>query len=363
MINRIKLKNFQSHKESVLDLDKGMNVIIGSSRSGKTAIIRALNWAINNRPTGLSYVSYWDRDKNKLPKEGQVVEVDLDNNVKIVRKRQKDKNSYKIINEEKEIELSAIGMDVPQEVKNIFNISEVNLQRQFDSPFLLSNTSGEVAKFYNRTIKLDLIDQSLVKAETKRRSLNRDIEENKKQLEALNKELENLTFINDLDSIFEKIKTKNSYLLNNKISLDKMLELINNFNNYQQIVNKMLSKKDIKNFDNNITRYLFLEEKNKKELKTLEDLYVMISKYEETLLIMNKYLNALKNERKILLYIKLSNKRQNYHNSVLQMKRTITNYESLKKDIDKLKEDYSLVSSSLPEICPVCKQIIKKQEK
>jgi len=47
MINSLTIQNFQSHKNTTLEFDNGINIIIGQSDSGKTAIIRALNWVIN----------------------------------------------------------------------------------------------------------------------------------------------------------------------------------------------------------------------------------------------------------------------------------------------------------------------------
>ena len=48
MIKSLHIQNFQSHKKTTLKFHKGINVVIGQSDSGKSAIIRALNWTINN---------------------------------------------------------------------------------------------------------------------------------------------------------------------------------------------------------------------------------------------------------------------------------------------------------------------------
>lgn len=52
MIKSIELKNIQSHENTRLDFDKGINVIVGSSNNGKSAILRGLYWARYNRPLG-----------------------------------------------------------------------------------------------------------------------------------------------------------------------------------------------------------------------------------------------------------------------------------------------------------------------
>ena len=51
-ITKVHLENFQSHKNTSLEFDRGLNVILGNSDSGKTAILRAIKWALYNEPQG-----------------------------------------------------------------------------------------------------------------------------------------------------------------------------------------------------------------------------------------------------------------------------------------------------------------------
>ena len=65
MIKSIKIKGFQGHEDSVLNLSKGLNVILGDTDTGKSSILRAINWVVTNRPSGDGFV-------NKLCKECSV---------------------------------------------------------------------------------------------------------------------------------------------------------------------------------------------------------------------------------------------------------------------------------------------------
>ena len=47
-IKKIRIENFQSHRDTQLNLESGINLIVGSSDSGKTAILRALNFVLHN---------------------------------------------------------------------------------------------------------------------------------------------------------------------------------------------------------------------------------------------------------------------------------------------------------------------------
>ena len=59
MIKEISIKNFQSHKDSHIELSDGVNIIVGASDSGKSSLIRAIKWLATNRPSGESIRSTW----------------------------------------------------------------------------------------------------------------------------------------------------------------------------------------------------------------------------------------------------------------------------------------------------------------
>ena len=56
-ITRLRIKDFQNHRDTDIRLEAGINLITGSSDAGKSAILRALNAVLHNRwPSGGSYV-------------------------------------------------------------------------------------------------------------------------------------------------------------------------------------------------------------------------------------------------------------------------------------------------------------------
>lgn len=172
LINRISLRNFQSHKRTDIELHPGVNCIVGQSNSGKTSILRALYWAIYNRPSGMAFVSHWNQDKNGKPLKPTAVFITKnDETDELARIRSADINGYNINHGDGEfsLKLEAVGTDVPEQISSLFNLEEVNIQKQMDAPFLLSESAGEVARFFNRIIRLDLIDRVLAKAESERR--------------------------------------------------------------------------------------------------------------------------------------------------------------------------------------------------
>ena len=149
MIEYIQLRNFQSHKDSELEFSPGVNVIIGDSDQGKTAIMRAFYWLIFGKPSGDS-MRKWN---TKADTEVTVETAEH----QISRIRGKSVNQYIVDNDS----YTGFGQSVPEPVSTILNVNEINFMRQLDPPFLFSKTAGEVAQYLNRLINLDVIDSSL----------------------------------------------------------------------------------------------------------------------------------------------------------------------------------------------------------
>ena len=208
MIKSLRIHNIQSHEDTALVFSDGINVIIGASDQGKSAILRALYWVKYNRPLGIdTLASHWIvNDKGNLK---GVMSVVLENDDGIVeRRRTADDNQY-IVNGET---LNVVKTDVPIQVEEILRLSDTNVQRQLDAPFLLSNTSGEVAKYFNRIVNLDVIDKVLTNAESKRRKNKNDIEYIKTDIESLQNKLEEYDWVDEVEPLLKECsKIKSQY--------------------------------------------------------------------------------------------------------------------------------------------------------
>jgi exonuclease SbcC len=160
MIKTLGLYAFQSHISTELELSDGINLLVGQSDSGKTAIIRALKWLATNRPLGKDFQSTNGGDVG--------VSIILDNGDCISHTVGK----YAATIDRKDQDWSAIGTGVPETITNLLNMSDLSWQFQMDPPFLLSNSPGEVARILNEVTDLDKIDSSLT-------NINRMARENK----------------------------------------------------------------------------------------------------------------------------------------------------------------------------------------
>jgi exonuclease SbcC len=154
MLKSLSIRNFQAHKESNLTFHEGVNVITGTSDSGKTATLRSLNWLVTNRPSGDAFKN-WDAPL----KEPVTVQLELEDGYCVELERQNGKNVYSIYDPDgNQAVYSAIKTDVPTEVTKLLNLSEYNTQSQHQSYFLLQDTPGEIAKKLNELVGLSIID-------------------------------------------------------------------------------------------------------------------------------------------------------------------------------------------------------------
>lgn len=192
MISSIRIQNRQSHSDTTVHLHPGINVIVGRGTSGKSAIIRALRWPLENT-SGTSQISRWimrePKGKSKdLVLDGETAVTITKPQGTLRRFRNPDANGYEVNGKT----LKAVGTGVPEEVQAFFNLSDINIQGQHDAPFLISLPGSQVSAYLNRVVGIEEINtymkvtaSCLKKSKDKVTQLQAEQEADQKTLEAL----------------------------------------------------------------------------------------------------------------------------------------------------------------------------------
>lgn len=217
MLDEIIIENFQSHKETKLEFVPGVNVIIGASDSGKSAILRALNWAATNRPLGDSFRSEWGGETK--------VGIRTIDAHKVERIRTASKNEYILDGEP----LKAFGTEVPEEVTNILLLDSYNIQSQMDPPFLLSHTPGEAARMLNKAASIDDIDRVISGISSSLNRINSDIKYKEKQLKENEEKIIQYAGLSDIESYIEELEAmekEQTELMKKSTALNRLKEKI-----------------------------------------------------------------------------------------------------------------------------------------
>lgn len=162
---KLLLEDFQTHQSLTLEFSSRITTIKGPTDVGKSAVLRALRWlSLNNFP-GDSFI----RDGAKS------VLVRLTTNEGDVIDREKGRENLYALGKK---EFKAVGTGkVPDEVERVLQVSALNFQGQYDSPFWFTESAPEVSRQMNAVIDLSIIDTTLsnivstVRKATERRSL------------------------------------------------------------------------------------------------------------------------------------------------------------------------------------------------
>lgn len=221
MIKEIEIQNFQSHKSTKIELSSGLNILCGSSDSGKSAIKRSIEWAIKNRPSGDSIRSWWGGKTS--------VNIVFDNGSV---ERSKDKIEEYVVNET--TKLHAFGLSVPDEVTKVVNMTGVNLQSQMDMPFLLSETSGAVASYFNDVAGLSKIDTAQSKVDSWIRTLKSDIVSKEKDIEKYQLTLEKYSGLDKIEIELEVLEDYYNQYLGKKNKVESLVKLLKEIQSIQQ---------------------------------------------------------------------------------------------------------------------------------
>lgn len=213
-IRSVDLEEFQSHKSTHLELSDGLNIIYGSSDNGKSSIIRGIRWAVLNRPNGDDFRRHETKKTS--------VTLELDNFI-VERRRTDSKNEYEV---DKKI-YKALRTTVPEDISRILNLSEANIQSQYEIYFLVDKSPGQRSKVLNEVAGLQIMDKVLKKTNSESRSINSDIKATNKQLVEVQNKILDLDWVEKAHIFFiklEKLQTELEHLEEKKEYIISILE-------------------------------------------------------------------------------------------------------------------------------------------
>lgn len=213
MIKSLTVRDFQSHQESHLDFVPGVNVIVGDSDSGKSALLRALYWIRENRPTSTEYIRNGSGTEGKRgAKRMGTAEASIEvqrggHTTTVTRTRGQDVNQYKVDNEP----FNALGKDVPAEVTAALKLDKINIQKQIDLPYLILETPGQVAATFNKFTNLDRIDEAIALVSSGLRDRAAKKNEVDEQLATVQAELRGYAHLDEFEKlveVYEEVRTE-----------------------------------------------------------------------------------------------------------------------------------------------------------
>ncbi|MDR7869960.1 MAG: AAA family ATPase [Tissierellaceae bacterium] len=201
------LENFQSHKYTSVNFDEGLNVILGPSDSGKTAIIRGIKWALYNEPSGDYFIREGESEAS--------VTLIFSDNTKIKRFRSKSKNSYVLFKKNgEEVKYEGFGTSVPTEIIEEIGIKKIqldsdatnaiNISEQLEGSFLLSEKNSTRAGAIGRLIGVNVIDDALKDTLKDIRNLSNTKKSTELRISKIEDELKEYEYLEELNTKLKK---------------------------------------------------------------------------------------------------------------------------------------------------------------
>lgn len=194
MITKIKIRNFQGHRLLTIPLSASVTTIVGTTDSGKSAVLRALRWICLNQPDGDEFITHGEDEC--------VVTVYTADGHKVTRVRGKGVNEYRLDGRRY---VSFGRGQVPADVAAVLNVGPTNFQSQLEPPFWFFDPPGQVSKNLNAVVDLSKMDAAVAEANRRVRQASAEATVAEKRLAEAREEKKKLSwvpsFCQDVDNL------------------------------------------------------------------------------------------------------------------------------------------------------------------
>lgn len=242
-IEKAVFENFQSHEYTELNFSKGLNIFIGESRQGKTAILRGFHWVYENKPTG----------KRIIRKGADYARVTLflSNGYIISRyieAKDNGKNGYEITDPTTG-ETTFHNTKILPEVQSLLGYSpfvidedlkfNLNFQKQGDSWFLIGDnySSSVKAKMIGAIYGTQHADAVLRDLDSEERKVNEQIKLMDKEVELFNERIKKYDYLEDVEKTIQVVEKL-------VLEIENLKERYNQIYTKHQKYNKLKSEID-----------------------------------------------------------------------------------------------------------------------
>lgn len=333
MLEKLTIVNFQAHKRLEINFDKHITTVVGPTDSGKSSVIRALNWIGKNDIRGDQFIKYGE-------KETQVSLV-VDNKT-ITRIKSNKENKYLL--DEKVFD--AVSTNVPPEIAKVLNLASCNFQSQHDSCFWLNDSPAEVSRQLNSVINLEIMDEVMaeVNVSLKRKKTEDDI--TKEKIKKIRDELVKTDYIFELDENLVDIEKAN-----------KSLELLEKTtNSINALVTEFELKEQEKKGLKPCLKIATILSSDSTELiglnKKIEQLTLLISEGDKNNSLLNiKIPRSIETEQVLAQCSVVSERYKSLSNLMESISDSSTEMNTLKNQYNEAQEIYKQL---INERCPLC---------
>ena len=355
-LQSLTVKNFESWEDQKFDFHPGVNIFVGLSDTGKSAVIRAIRLAVENKPSGERYRSDF-ADKKAITEST----IEFTDGISVSRIRSNSENKYLLTENGKTQTFEAFSTGVPDEIAEAINLTELNIQRQIELPFLLSQNPPDRGRFFNEIAGLDKIDSSQKYANSKVLEEGRECASCEKEIKRIEDELKELEFIPELEQKIQAVSELQKHQDATRIKLQTISAIYSKWRSAKaeleeaEKIDINLIAKKIKSALSLIADY----RKQKEHLRIVKNIWEQYCQTNDELISLQT-IDFQKLSQKVKTALQYIANYREKRRDLSQIKRSFENYISTKAELRSTEK--SLVSESenfkkaIPDICPLCKR-------
>jgi vacuolar-type H+-ATPase subunit I/STV1 len=237
--------------------------------SGKTSVVRMIRWIKDNRPLAFRFHSNFAKsDKTQGV-------ISIDDSIINVTKTSKT-HSYQIDNKKP---FRKMNRGVPDEVQDLLNLSDLNVQYEWDNPFLIRSSGQEIARQISKAINTDFIDKGVKRIKKRKSALVSERRFIKTEIEDTKKRLKSLAGLDNIRPLIKELKQLDDSLTDLEEELESLedikenvVELQDNIDNTEKLLRIKPMLKRLSKFDERID-LLRIE---RKELQSIDEMTTLI---------------------------------------------------------------------------------------
>lgn len=387
IINKLKLENFKSHKDTQIDFNQGISLILGENGAGKSSILEAISYALFKDTTGKLDENIRKPQNTEDNINQMLVTLEFWHNgtlYQLKRGKKKSKNIAELrYKENDKFHMQSNGdRNVTQDIKKILEMDPKSFLnavyiRQGEITELIDKTASERKEFITKLLNIDNLEvaweeiKKIINIYEEQKNINegklsqyntiienkeelsKNIEENTeniKKVENIKTELEQqLKQLEEDVKKQEEAKNKHDYILNDINQKEKLITTLDE--QKMSIINEIEkiheSEKNVKKLEKEI--------KPLSKLREMKELKTQIDSYEKDLKEINKNITKIKEtqqkikttEQEYKEYHNLKEKEEELENKLKELEEIDKENTIILTKIDNKKEEKDKLFNSI----------------
>jgi len=255
--------------------------------------------------------------------------------------------------------LKGFGSDVPETVREIVPFDDVNIQRQFDAPFILGYSPVEVARILGEMLELDVVNEVFSAISKRKWAVDAEINTVKSRLAELKRKIDGLWWVDEVGDIIAGVEA----LAKRRGEFEEKIEIV------QDTVSRILEiQQQMPPETAEAERILFRVDALYERRDKIEEKYVAVGQHVKWLIgILESMPPDVSEAEPVLSEIEWLGEKQrqmemkidDVQDAVMGFAKAQDRYGEVVAELQKVEEEFH---EQMGDVCPLCGQSIRREK-